>query len=736
MSNVKRQQYDIAINGQGFILAQDPEKPVLTAKQDQVFSQRIAQGDKTYNDFISWWYMYQTDWYPGFKDIVSFGDADSISDGHYYWSSNIDAVSQPGALQLALNVVQQATFTNANIICGGEFNIGGTYIPMMGTHGEGGGDYGDIYKYNGSSWITATPSGMSGTSNMAPSQINGRQNYAWVHCAGYSLNQANIVSYYNGSSYTDCTANIVTALSGSFDSSRCGCTRANGEYWVFVDSFDTNNNNMALVKCSKANPTAAGDWTVVIALTSNYRIPVAIQEFQGNIYYLLANVTGSTINIGLELWEYNTTNSTATMIQAFKNISIPNVETTGSVELIGLGNLLQTNGVLLFVALPGNKIYTWDGTNLVRIYYRDLYKGTFNQEAYAYLNNGLIFNDDKMYSGNLVIVDESGNGGSNTTLHNWIKDAVDTSGGVFIPLWADHLNNIWGIDNQSPKKLYSVTYQGSNYKGATGANYLVYNNFDLVSGIDKLAHSLNSVFKTLATGQIITWQYLLGELTPTTNAAWTTLGTASYSVDGAITNKTLYFPDNTIFKKIWVRVLLDGPGSSTPVLYDGPILAFLPMPDYKMHWNFTVKAQNKMKRKDDSVEEKDALWLRNLLQNAWLTKSVLSYEDFDSMVIDYVADSPLSNNNTTINVQGSTDSFPEVGRLLIETEEIFYTGKTKTSFLNCIRGSRSTNAVTHNQQTAISMARRVIIRDYQETLLLANQPLNTEYHISLALQEV
>ncbi len=719
-TNAKRQQYDIAINGQGFILVNEPEQPILTAKQDPIFSQRIAQGDKTYNDFMSWWYMVQTDWYPGFKDIIKFGDADSITDGLYYYASNIDAISQPGALQLAQNCISNFAANGYDIVCGVDGTVNGTHTQFIGTDNSGSAVAKVWKKISGTSWQDISP-----TINTAyqVNQLNAYANLLWIH--GQGGGSTDIVATSNGTTtWVDQSLLIggnagVTPFSWAITSSPCATATLEGIYYVFVSNIA--NNEWGLIKTSSLAPSAVSDWGngsgggALITRTNQFAYPVSCVEFLGNIYYLLSSG---------ELRVYNVQNATDSSLITFRNAAI----SSG----VAYPNLLVNSNGLLYITIPQKQVWTFDGTNFARIYNRDIFKGTLGQDAYAYLNQGLVVNDNNIY---LVIINESQqSGGSANATHSWIKDANDTTNGVFIPLFSDSSNNIWGIDNITPGRLYEVTYQGSNFKGVSGTNYLLFNNFDLVSGIDKLARFVSFVFKTLATGQKITWQYLLNELTP--SPSWTTLGTAEFDIDGAITNKTLFFPDGTVFKKIWFKVLLDGPGSTTPVLYDGPIMAFLPMPDYKLHWNFTVKCQNKIKLKDDTAEEKDALWLRNFLQNAWLTKSVLSYEDFDSMALDYIADNPLTATATTINAEGSTDNFPEFGRLLIDTEEIFYSGKNKTQFLNCTRGARSSNPVSHTQGAAINMARRVIIRDYQETLMLANQPLNTEYHVSLALQEV
>ena len=69
---------------------------------------------------------------------------------------------------------------------------------------------------------------------------------------------------------------------------------------------------------------------------------------------------------------------------------------------------------------------------------------------------------------------------------------------------------------------------------------------------------------------------------------------------------------------------------------------------------------------------------------------------------------------TTVNVGGgisasittipaaSTTSFPTMGRIKIENEQILYFAKNATTFLQCVRGDGYTTAATHADTTAIS----------------------------------
>jgi hypothetical protein len=228
-------------------------------------------------------------------------------------------------------------------------------------------------------------------------------------------------------------------------------------------------------------------------------------------------------------------------------------------------------------------------------------------------------------------------------------------------------------------------------------------------------------------------------------SGWIDLGNINYGDDGAIGQKTLYFGDDIIFKRIWFRLIFEvyaeGNFAIGPILRDFSF-RFVPVPNNKFQWKFTVKCEDEMLRKDGTVEPKTGLWLRNVLRNAWLTKSILQFEDYDASaevaldtsMYDYPYDY-LNSTDGTINVTPDTDNFPEIGRLRIGDEEILYFGKTKTSFTGCIRGARGTNAANHYAGEYVNMSYRVLTKNYEEQLIVANDPRQAEYLVTLELLE-
>src|SRR4030042_6383058 len=119
-----KSEFHVALDGVGLLLQGAPDRLAYAQDQATVYGQRFARGAGGYNDLSKWWYLQQTDWSGGFKDVVTWAD-----DAKFYASSNIDAFSEPGAIKAAKSVVLHNTFTE-NVKCGGEYEVGGTSYPF------------------------------------------------------------------------------------------------------------------------------------------------------------------------------------------------------------------------------------------------------------------------------------------------------------------------------------------------------------------------------------------------------------------------------------------------------------------------------------------------------------------------------------------------------------------------------------------------------------------------------
>ena len=135
-----------------------------------------------------------------------------------------------------------------------------------------------------------------------------------------------------------------------------------------------------------------------------------------------------------------------------------------------------------------------------------------------------------------------------------------------------------------------------------------------------------------------------------------------------------------------------------------------------------------------SKEPKRAETLRNVLKNDYYTKNALSFQDID-YVETTITDNPLSVNATTINIVNSVN-FPEQGRVIIDNEEILYTGKTSTTLTGCSRGVRGTLATSHTTGSKLHNGYNVLISDYYEETPIGAKSVVEEAIVTLKLSEI
>lgn len=105
-------KFHLALEGIGLLLKGAPAAPVYKSERATVYGTRFASGDRDYNDFSQWWYFIQTDWSGGVKEQSAW-----LDDAKFYFSSNIDAHSKIGSLQLLRQAVLLNTFSE-NVLCG------------------------------------------------------------------------------------------------------------------------------------------------------------------------------------------------------------------------------------------------------------------------------------------------------------------------------------------------------------------------------------------------------------------------------------------------------------------------------------------------------------------------------------------------------------------------------------------------------------------------------------------
>ena len=693
MADYKTQLYNIAIGTQGFMLTNTPDSPARTMLQAPVFGTRFASGDREYTDFTFWWYWAQTEWANGVKDTVSWAD-----DGKFYYSTNIDTWSEYGAIKLTSGLVLKNTF-DEEITCGSYGLVGGTNYHFVGAKENAAGKA-TVYRSSDGTTFSNISDSDFGTSSNNTDYVEVINNLLWVGTRG--LGNSSVVFSYDGTTWTDHSAAIIAAMTGSALRASSAISAISTD--VYLGAEDYANDNVSLMKYDGTTWTELAHW-------SDGTLIYDMKDFLGNIYYLKGK-SGSMVD--LRVW--NVSAGTDALIRTFKNNTLNN---TG-----GNGMYLHTINGKLIITIPYKEIWSYDGSNLSRIWKRDDNKNSLGSEGFNEATGGLryggVYYDDKIWWANLMY--------DGTYFFNLKKDITDDqtySGDFLYPLYTKGSSlTYWSFADET--KLY----EDNDYKGTAGKNFLVFNQIDTISTIDKLFSSCNIIFDELLTGQKIIIEYSTDGM-----ATWTELGNVSYAVDGGtITNKTFDFSDNTIEKKMWLRVKIEGSGSTTPSLQDISI-AYYPIPEYKQRWRISVNCIDDLKLLDGKVlETKRGEELRNILKTYWKDKNVLAFQDVDFAETLINEAGGLSAVNTTVTVD-STASFPEQGIIKLDKEKIKYTGRTALTFTGCTRGYEETTATTHADNLICSNGHKVIITDYSEIVPVGAEAKINEFIVTLELME-
>lgn len=535
----------------------------------------------------------------------------------------------------------------------------------------------------------------------------------WAHMVGIVANENFRVATLAGETWTDQSVLIGNAsgMNVTVTNSRAAASFSNAQY-VFVDN---PNEGYALVKTTVLAPTVAADYTVIFSRATVGEFVVAARAYGDSILYLVYQ--GGQC----ELRSLDTVTNVDVSIRQFKGVSLP---TWG----VGDKLIVELNGVAI-ITLPSDQIWAYNGSSIVRIWRKNTTKTSVDFNiADANISGGAVISDNKAVWSNMIYDGE--------TFHAGWRDIADGSSSV-IPIMVDGTENIYQVDQSNQKRLNTLRFYQGEFKGATAnKNYLVFSNFDNIAGIDKLAYSATIIFRPLLSGQSISVDYHLGELSSVT--PWISLGTASHAIDGGVVrDKTFFFGNSVIFKKVWFRVRMQSDGTNTPAMTD-MVMEYLPMPAYKKLWQIRVNCGDQVKRVDGSNVEIRGRALRSRLENAWWTKSLMDFQDFDYVTTTVASSTGITATDTDIRVpNGATEDFPEQGRIRIDDEEILYTGRTNDTFTGCVRGARSTRAVTHAQGAVINNAYKVLITDLQAQVPVALEPENKalEYVVTLTLRE-
>lgn len=710
-----KSEYHIALDGVGLILQGAPDRLAYQQGQAPIYGTRFASGDRDYNDLSQWWYLVQTDWTGGIKDAVSWAD-----DAKYYYSTNIDVFSENGAIKLASGLTLEKDFTE-EIVCGSYESPGATAYAYVGTNPSGS-TKPAIYRRTAVSTWGNISSAFMPTTQQSVMDIMVHKAKLWFITMDITSGGTYEVGYCDedGGSPSDLSANV--AAGTGFTPMHVYSMDSDGAN-IYISFRGAGGSQGAVIAKSADN---GATWSTVVNLGTNGIRIVCLRVEGSNIYYLAVKPNG------VELRKYD--GSADALVWSFVGASLGNSDFSkvgdndqSSVRSSSISRrgLLIYNGALIITL--NKEIWSLNLTSLVmtRIFEADATKLAIDEFSLGstyegnFLCLGGILHDNKIWWGNLVY--------NGTYFYNNKRNFTDATGNYTNPVLSNGSNIYWAETND-----FTKLYVDSGYKGTADKNYLVLNNFDKISGIDKLAYSLTVLFKPLASGQSIIIEYFLGELA--SGSSWTVLGTTSYALDGGtVREKTFYFGAAVIFKKMWIRVKMTAGGSDTPTLND-IIMEYLPIPTYKKTWGLNINCGDEVKRLNGKLVTTTGRELKGRLERAWWTKSILDFQDID-YATTLVNDASLEASDVTITVDNTYD-FPEQGKIRIDDEEITYTGKTPTTFTGCTRGARSTRAASHSDDAVVNNAYKVIITELSSRVPTILEDKELEYTVGIALREV
>ena len=700
-------KYHVALDGIGLILQGAPASPAYRMSNAPVYGTRFASGDRDYNDLSQWWYLIQTDWASGLKENTSF-----LDDQKFYYSSNIDARTRPGTIQLE----KQLTQVYDNNVGGNDEILHATVLTVNGNQrdtlltNDGTRSFSGTLQYSG-----------------ANRQAFAHRDYFWGSAFGFV---GNSISTVYPVSLTDQTLFIQSVIAGTIvDASFVSV----GNTLFIIGS--VNNGTLFCVKTTVQNPSSSAHYTLVFQIPQHNNLGASVvgaEVLGGDIIFL---VEGSPL---WALYSLDIVSGIATMLYEFDNCEQNGVFGGGArfLRKFGINTLLITVKKKSSTDEGAGEIWTYNGSNLTQVYSTDTAKKDFSTlEAIGHLQSGCTIYGDYAFWGNLVM-DSSGN------FFNFIKTFSDSSVRQCTPV-GENGQVMYMVDDEPVSDdiqtyLYSYNHRGTSYKdGANNEAFLIFNQHDKLQSIDKLVNQITIGFNKFLSGQAIAIYYSTNPI-PDPNivtGGWVLLGTASHTLDGADTiSKVFNFPIGTTAKKIWFRVQLSSGGTNTPSMNDFT-LEYLPIPDFKKEWDIRVNCGDEVKTLAGNLVDKTGRELKSTLERMWWTKSALDFQDLDYATTK--VNGSLSASATTIPVTtGQAGNFPEQGRIRIDDEEILYLNRNESQFLQCIRGARGTRAATHDHAATVNNAYKVLVMSLDETAPILLEDKNLEYVVSLNLREV
>ena len=690
-----KSKFHVALDGQGLILQGAPDRLAYEMKQAPIYGSRFAQGDRSYGDFSFWWFWTQTDWSGGLKEDPNWAD-----DAMFSSSKNLDTFSVNGQLKLLDKPVVQTTDISENssnitkIIYGtvddGTNSISRFFLGNQATVTDGSNGCRLWQSTDGNTWTL----------------INHFVNVFKIRDLFVSLQNLYIVLNSQLYVFDDSTTpfTTVTERTTEFNVSGLACT-------LFDCGADVN--GVAHVIGRAASPLQSTLKTSIddgATFTQRILFPVGVLilngiSFNGDFYYL--RQLGGASGTSTALYRYNVGTTTDTLVYEFNGLN----PITSNIDQLGNNFAMVIVGNVLHIQFEDGSIWSCTTNDVIT---RELE----NRNSVIPTKGGFVNHREVAYGQNVTIRRNQGV----SSFYNNRRNIADDDYLIPMASSGDVLLYINNEGNAADNNVYRSS-SGSYYASGN----FVTNEYAEISAIDKLYYDVTLNFVTLASGESIEVEYSINGGT-----TYVSLGTASFSVDGAITNKNFLFGDAVVSKTLILRITLTGGGTTTPTVKDYSV-RFVPAITTKKLWNININCGDEVKRLDGGLVETVGRELKGRLERAWWTKSILDFQDMDYATT--ILSGALNKSDTTITVDDTYD-FPEQGRLKIDNEEVTYTGKTPTTFTGVTRAQRETKAAAHSDNAVINNAYKVILTDLQFRVPIHLEDKALEYVVGISLREV
>lgn len=384
-------------------------------------------------------------------------------------------------------------------------------------------------------------------------------------------------------------------------------------------------------------------------------------------------------------------------------------------------------------------IYTWDNlTNYSTLRYLSflLITGQSNGRSVAYAFNGSqivqIFNDQLLdpsydfsrpfeYRGNAHVK------GAQWDSQSWFPGLYGKFANVSYTPFMNFANRPYALAVTG--SVTKIGYQTSATYNISGTVISSQYGGD-IGGIDKLKNSVLMDFNTLSAGQTLEVFNSNDEGT-----TWQSVGKASYSQDGAINAKRVWFPSG-LTSKLWnYKVVLVGPGSTTPVLQD-ITHEFRPVPDLKKRWVISLDAGDDISLLNKQREQRDG---KALVSQLWLereAKRTVIYEDVDGFNVNIISAMAAADTSARVN---STRLMPGKGRMRVVknnvAEEMIYTSADGGLIKGISRAQKSTLARAYTSADVIDNFYTINVVNVHEEINDTDQN-KTESIVRLVMLEV